>query len=145
MFEVGFSSDSLSPLRQTEGTIERQWWRDRRGRRECAAGSTFPGSPLPQRHFRASLHGSHPYMGFAWNWLWWDLPAAKALEHNVDSYSQLDTARWMRGKRVSSFSFLHHRASGCLGLFLDGQFFNGNLKKERDTAQTSLIPIPNVL
>lgn len=48
-------------------------------------------------------------------------------------------------KRVSSFSFLHHRASGCLGLFLDGQFFNGNLRKECDTAQTSLTPIPNVL
>lgn len=79
----GFPVIGSHPLWQTMGTIEGQWWRDRRGRRECAAGSTFPGSPLPQRHFRASLRGSHTYVGFAWNRLWWDLPAAKVLGHNI--------------------------------------------------------------
>lgn len=75
------------------------------------------------RHLGASLHGCNPYMGFAWNRLWWSLPAAKVLKrHNTFIHNWTLHGGWERAsaqKRVSSFTFLHHRASGCLGLFLD--------------------------
>lgn len=123
MLELWFSS-CFSPLDNL-----REQWRDNReaiierrgpGGRECAGGFTRSGFLLPHRAFSGP-----PYMGPSHTW--------HLHESDFDGISlqltcihirnsTLHGARGRAQKWVSSFSFLHHRASGCLGLFLGRSF-----------------------
>ncbi len=97
VFEEGFSSEWLSPPlanweNNREAIAERQ-----EGKKGMSCWIYTSRVPFAPEAFQGLLTWELSIStAFAWNSLWWDHPAAKALGHNMYWYSQLGTAQWLR-------------------------------------------------